>query len=79
MNKLSENVTFVPVADHSRKIELSAHMKKMMSRYPIWLLCQHRVCQNSCGSKTSWFCPLNDSQAMYGWGKASEECRVHNV
>ena len=32
MNKLSENVAYVPVADHSRKIEASASMCKMLYR-----------------------------------------------
>ena len=53
MNKLSENVASVLVAGHSRKIEASAHLSKMLLSKLIRLLCQRRVCLNSFGSKTS--------------------------
>ena len=32
MNRLSENVASVPVTGHSRKIEASAHLSKMLLR-----------------------------------------------
>ena len=53
MNQLTENVAFVPIADHSRKIEASAHLSKRLLRWPTRLLCQHRVCFNSYDSKKS--------------------------
>ena len=47
INKLTDNVASVPVAGHSRKIEASAHLCKILLRQPTRLLCQHRVCLNS--------------------------------